>query len=240
MVAVAATLVGVVMGSTSSGHSNFNNMGPSTGRGGSSSSFDPDEVSFTNYVSAMVAHDCCYRFNKKFVALRDGDSRKPKQRVQKPASSVVPSYGIDTNWYFNSALLIILPIHWTILQGSNIMVRIRLLLVAKAWVLVTLVILLFIRRPPMMHAPEVHLVSRPTTSRWHHHLCHHSSTIVNHVIRDNKLSVSGVATGFICDACQKAKSHKLPYSRSTSVSFFPLQSVSSDVWDHAPSSICHY
>jgi hypothetical protein len=38
----------------------------------------------------------------------------------------------------------------------------------------------------------------------------------------------------VCDACQQAKSHQLPYPKSSSVSKFPLDLVFSDVWGPAP------
>lgn len=41
----------------------------------------------------------------------------------------------------------------------------------------------------------------------------------------------------VCDACQRAKSHQLPYNKSTSVSFAPLDLVCSDVWGPAPQSV---
>ena len=37
-----------------------------------------------------------------------------------------------------------------------------------------------------------------------------------------------------------AKSHQLPYPRSTSVSSFSLQLIFSDVWGPAPQSVGHY
>jgi hypothetical protein len=40
----------------------------------------------------------------------------------------------------------------------------------------------------------------------------------------------------VCDACQKAKSHQLPYPTSTSRSSVPLEQVFSDVWGPAPLS----
>ena len=49
-----------------------------------------------------TVHDCWYRFNKKFVPPRDGGTRPFKTGQQKSASSAVPSYGVDTNWYFDS------------------------------------------------------------------------------------------------------------------------------------------
>jgi len=41
----------------------------------------------------------------------------------------------------------------------------------------------------------------------------------------------------ICDACQKGKSHQLPYPKSTSVSRAPLELVFSDVWGPDPTSV---
>jgi len=38
----------------------------------------------------------------------------------------------------------------------------------------------------------------------------------------------------VCDACQKAKSHQLPYPKSHSVSSQPLQLIFSDVWGPSP------
>jgi len=49
-----------------------------------------------------MVHDCWFRFNKKYVAPRDGGARPIKTAPQKSASSATPSYGIDTNWYFDS------------------------------------------------------------------------------------------------------------------------------------------
>jgi hypothetical protein len=40
----------------------------------------------------------------------------------------------------------------------------------------------------------------------------------------------------ICGACQQAKSHQLPFPRSTSVSKAPLELMFSDVWGPASSS----
>jgi histone deacetylase 1/2 len=41
----------------------------------------------------------------------------------------------------------------------------------------------------------------------------------------------------VCDACQKGKSHQLPYPKSSSVSSSPFELVFSDVWGPAPTSI---
>lgn len=50
-----------------------------------------------------TVHDCWYRFNKKYIPPRDAGSRPNRSgSQQKSASAIVPSYGIDTNWYFDS------------------------------------------------------------------------------------------------------------------------------------------
>jgi hypothetical protein len=44
----------------------------------------------------------------------------------------------------------------------------------------------------------------------------------------------------VCDACQQAKSHQLPYPKSSSVSSHPLELIFSDIWGPAPSSVGNY
>jgi hypothetical protein len=44
----------------------------------------------------------------------------------------------------------------------------------------------------------------------------------------------------VCDACQRAKSHQLPYPKSTSISNHPLELVFSDIWGPAPDSASRY
>uniref|UniRef100_A0A8R7QX45 GAG-pre-integrase domain-containing protein n=1 Tax=Triticum urartu TaxID=4572 RepID=A0A8R7QX45_TRIUA len=79
-------------------------------------------------------------------------------------------------------------------------------------------------------------VTKPSSEKWHQRLGHPSSVIVQHVIRKNKLPfVSSIES--VCDACQQAKSHQLPYPISTSVSTAPLQLIFSDVWGPAPTSV---
>lgn len=41
----------------------------------------------------------------------------------------------------------------------------------------------------------------------------------------------------ICDACQRGKSHQLPYPKSTSLSSSPFELIFSDVWGPAPTSV---
>jgi hypothetical protein len=90
---------------------------------------------------------------------------------------------------------------------------------------------------PKFNSSQVHHVTKPSVSRCHHRLGHPSSSIVDRVLKDNKLSISREFSSDICDACQKTKSHQLPYPRSTSVSSIPLELIFFDVWGPAPKSV---
>jgi hypothetical protein len=60
--------------------------------------------------------------------------------------------------------------------------------------------------------------------------------MVHQVLCDNSIPFSESNKESIGDACQMAKSHQLPYPKSTSVSTSPLQLVFSDVWGPASES----
>jgi hypothetical protein len=77
---------------------------------------------------------------------------------------------------------------------------------------------------------------RPSTSRWHSRLGHPTFPIVECVLRNNKLPfVSDHSSESVCDSCQRAKSHQLPYFSSNKVASAPLELIHSDVWDqHLP------
>jgi hypothetical protein len=78
----------------------------------------------------------------------------------------------------------------------------------------------------------------PSFARWHSRLGHPSSPIASKVISTNNLPCHDKASKeSVCDVCQMAKSHQLPYNRSTSVSQFPLELISSDVYGPAPISV---
>ena len=90
---------------------------------------------------------------------------------------------------------------------------------------------------PSIHGRHVLGVSRPSSSHWHRRLGHPSFTIVSQVLKENDLPFSNKEHESVCDACQKAKSHQLPYSSSSSVSKAPLELIFSDVWGPAPTSV---
>jgi histone deacetylase 1/2 len=78
---------------------------------------------------------------------------------------------------------------------------------------------------------------KPSSSTWHRRLGHPSSFIVQQVLRRNKIAYTPEITPYVCDSCQLAKSHQLPYPISTSRSTVPLEQVFSDVWGPAPLSV---
>ena len=65
---------------------------------------------------------------------------------------------------------------------------------------------------------------------------HPSSVIVKYILSKNKLSYEPSVES-VCDPCQQAKSHQLPYPISVSASTSPLQLIFSDVWGPAPTSV---
>jgi hypothetical protein len=68
----------------------------------------------------------------------------------------------------------------------------------------------------------------PSTYKWHSRLGHPSLPIMERIISSNRLSVS--IQHSICDSCQMANSHQLPYPKSNSISFAPLELIFFDVW----------
>jgi histone deacetylase 1/2 len=87
---------------------------------------------------------------------------------------------------------------------------------------------------------QAHGVAKSSSSLWHRRLGHPSSVVVRQVLRDNNIQFSESEKESVCDACQKAKSHQLPYPTSSSVSTFPLELVFSDVWGPALGSVGRY
>jgi histone deacetylase 1/2 len=72
---------------------------------------------------------------------------------------------------------------------------------------------------------------QPFMEMWHHHLGHPSFQLFEQIISRNKFSCSSESrSGSICDFCQMAKGHQLPYPKSSSESSSPLELVFSDVW----------
>jgi histone deacetylase 1/2 len=95
-----------------------------------------------------------------------------------------------------------------------------------------------LRQGSSSRSKQVFGVCKPSTSRWHSRLGHPAFPIVTRVIRDNKLPfIDDSSSKPVCDSCQKAKSHQLPYFVSNKVSAALLELIHSDVWGPAPTSV---
>jgi hypothetical protein len=76
------------------------------------------------------------------------------------------------------------------------------------------------------------------STRLHARLGHLSSYIVRFVLNKNNLPFSNdVSVESVCDACQQAKCHQLPYPISTTASKVPLELIFSDVWSPTCDSV---
>src|SRR4051812_44453976 len=62
---------------------------------------------------------------------------------------------------------------------------------------------------------QAHGVVKSSSLLWHRRLGHPSSVVVSQVLRDNNISFSESNKEFVCDACQMAKIHQLPYPKSS-------------------------
>jgi hypothetical protein len=83
---------------------------------------------------------------------------------------------------------------------------------------------------------QILAVFRPSLEQWHSRLGHPSLPVVAQVISHFYLPVLDESNKHsVCNACQQAKSHQLPYSVSHHKLQFPLELSYSDVW--GPSSI---
>jgi histone deacetylase 1/2 len=87
---------------------------------------------------------------------------------------------------------------------------------------------------------HVYGVAKSSSSLWHRRLGHPSFVVVYQVLHDNSISFSESNKESVSNACQMAKSHQLPYPKSTSVSTSPLELVFYDVWGPASESFGHF
>lgn len=71
--------------------------------------------------------------------------------------------------------------------------------------------------PPLLLTPQANVGKHVSASHWHLHLGHPSLKLVHQILHRFKLPVSATsASSGLCSACFQAKSHSLPFSRSTS------------------------
>jgi hypothetical protein len=69
---------------------------------------------------------------------------------------------------------------------------------------------------------------------WHARLGHPADRIVCHVVNKFQLPVTNNKKLPFCPACQRGKSHQLPFNMSENKSSVPLELVFSDVWGPSP------
>jgi hypothetical protein len=82
-------------------------------------------------------------------------------------------------------------------------------------------------------------VYKPSLERWHSCLGHASIPFVERIVSSYNLPCSSKPNkDYVCDACQRAKNHQLPYSKSNSSSDYPLELIYSDVWGYALKFAC--
>jgi hypothetical protein len=80
--------------------------------------------------------------------------------------------------------------------------------------------------PVLKHA----LAARSTTySHWHARLGHPAPQVVQSILHLNELSCSRDSSSSVCNVCQLAKTHRLPYTHSVHCSTSPLEIIHSDV-----------
>jgi hypothetical protein len=77
--------------------------------------------------------------------------------------------------------------------------------------------------------------------QWYARFGHPSSHIVRSILRLNNLPcLKESSVSSVCNACQLAKSHPLPYNTSIHCTTMPLEIIHSDVWGPAPISVGGY
>jgi GAG-pre-integrase domain len=86
---------------------------------------------------------------------------------------------------------------------------------------------------PSAQPKQAYLGARLSADLWHARLGHPSSTTTLHVLNSFHLPCSSKILS-LCHDCCMSKSHKLPFSLSTSSTTSPLTLIHSDLWGPAP------
>ncbi|TQE05315.1 hypothetical protein C1H46_009090 [Malus baccata] len=81
---------------------------------------------------------------------------------------------------------------------------------------------------------------RVSDALWHSRLGHVSFSILQHLVSANKLPIKGSISSKFCQFCPLGKSHKLPFSLSSSMASSPLELIHCDVWMSPSLSISGY
>uniref|UniRef100_A0A8R7R0D9 GAG-pre-integrase domain-containing protein n=1 Tax=Triticum urartu TaxID=4572 RepID=A0A8R7R0D9_TRIUA len=148
---------------------------------------------------------------------------------EKEVNVVTNGYGIDTNWYADTGatnhitgeldkLTIRDKYHGQDQVHTDLDTR-RILLRGKC---VGGLYPLISSSSSLSSNKQAFVAIKPSSAKWHSRLGHPSSVIVKLVLSRNKLPhVFESSIESVCDPCQQAKSHQLPYPISTSISTAP-------------------
>ncbi|RVW65975.1 Retrovirus-related Pol polyprotein from transposon RE1 [Vitis vinifera] len=76
--------------------------------------------------------------------------------------------------------------------------------------------------------------TQPTTMLWHQRVGHPSAIILQKIFHTCNISYNSNKTIDVCNACCYAKSHKIPFSLSTSRASSPLELIHANLWGPTP------
>ena len=93
------------------------------------------------------------------------------------------------------------------------------------------------KQSSLVSGPRALSSVRLSSDLWHTRLGHPSKNVVDSVLRVNKFACAPSTNSSVCDACQRAKVHQLPFRDSTHVTHAPLEIIHSDVWGPAIISV---
>lgn len=94
----------------------------------------------------------------------------------------------------------------------------------------------------LYYLPHNHRIHSPfsaikhTKELWHKRLGHPASVVIHNIFESSSLDMSNKES-FVCEACQQAKTHQLPYQSSSRITTCPLELVHTYVWGPARTSI---
>lgn len=77
-------------------------------------------------------------------------------------------------------------------------------------------------------------VSNTDVATWHNRLRHPSFDIVKSALSNCNIHIKAINSSSLCHSCCISKSHRLPYSSSTSECSSPLNIVHTDLWGPSP------
>ncbi|KAJ1701542.1 hypothetical protein LUZ63_001321 [Rhynchospora breviuscula] len=73
-----------------------------------------------------------------------------------------------------------------------------------------------------------------SSTLWHYRLAHCAHTVLDKLVKAKLIQSRPNKCNFVCDGCNKAKAHKLPFVPSINNATKPLEVVHSDLWGPSP------